>query len=415
MKKSKVILAIVLAVILLITVISAPTFSWFTRSTADRTHEGNSMVLKTKNSYKAYNGYNVSLSTSKSTNGGGSYTVLCDNTGANNAKVASGTISDAGGRDFYCTTITNNSGIEQNVSLYTNNLTSNSVGFSLGVNGPTRNIRDFTLMSNVVTTEANTNSMRVYFQRPSNEYVNSVNWHEGSYAVHWWNSSRSGDVHMDEVSSDHNNYAANIPSDATKLFFYRDVWQGQEGSSRTTEVDIASTFQTQSHSQCYVAYNEIYGNYSHVKIGTYSESNYAPNVITYYNTITLAPGVSFDASLRSGMWTGKRAEYYTDPSTVCSVDSSTGVITALTEGQATLYSKAVGGTYGDSYQVETTITVADSDSNSYTDVPIVRNIKVPADDNNTDTAENKVEVYWYVKRTGASSLTYSIDQVYLGM
>ena len=414
MKKSKVILAIVLAVVLLITVISAPTFSWFTRSTADRTHEGNSMVLKTKNSYKAYNGYNVSLSTSKSTNGGESYTVSCDNTGEDNAKVASGTISDAGGRDFYCTTITNNSGIEQNVSLYTNNLTSNSVGFSLGVNGPTRNIRDFTLMSNVATTEANTNSMRVYFQRPSDNYVNNVDWHTGNYWVHCWRTGETGEWLPMSDTGDHSNYYVDIPSTSTNLYFYIGGY-GEDGSNRTVEVDLVASYQSQSHSQCYVAYNETYGEYSHVNIGTYSESSYAPNVITYYDTITIAPGVSFDASLRSGMWTGKRAEYYTDPSTVCSVDSSTGVITALTEGTATLYSKAVGGTYGDSYQVETTITVADSDSNSYTDVPIVRNIKVPADDNSTDTAENVVKVYWYVKRTGASSLTYSIDQVYLGM
>ena len=59
MKKSKVILAVVLAILLVITCVSVPTFSWFTRG---HTNSGDNMMLDNEsgfinNSFTAYNGY----------------------------------------------------------------------------------------------------------------------------------------------------------------------------------------------------------------------------------------------------------------------------------------------------------------------------------------------------------------------
>ena len=67
MKKSRVVLAVVLAVILVIVCVNAPTFSWFTRPKDGGS--GEKLMLQTKNTYTAYNGKDVTISTKSSTTG----------------------------------------------------------------------------------------------------------------------------------------------------------------------------------------------------------------------------------------------------------------------------------------------------------------------------------------------------------
>ena len=83
MKKSKVVLAIVLAVVLLIAVWNVPTFSWFSRP---HDQDGEKTVLGGDSgaySIYAYNGKGVTISTMGSSTGvEGTYTTDCN---ANNA------------------------------------------------------------------------------------------------------------------------------------------------------------------------------------------------------------------------------------------------------------------------------------------------------------------------------------------
>ena len=106
MKKSKVVLVIVLAVVLIATTISVPTVSWFIRP---QSQKGNSLTLN--DTETAYNGYNVTMSTTASTDGS-SYSAVTNSTGL------SGSGIEKSGRKYYKTTIKNNSSSPQNVSLY---------------------------------------------------------------------------------------------------------------------------------------------------------------------------------------------------------------------------------------------------------------------------------------------------------
>ena len=105
--------------------------------------------------------------------------------------------------------------------------------------------------------------------------------------------------------------------------------------------------------------------------------------------------------------TGATVEYYSSNSGVFTVDSH-GKITGVSAGTATLYTKVVGGTYGDFIQKETEINVTPNNSYVFYDVPIVRNMKIPA--NGTQ------EVYWYVINNSlTNALSYTIDEVDIGL
>ena len=100
------------------------------------------------------------------------------------------------------------------------------------------------------------------------------------------------------------------------------------------------------------------------------------------------------------------------------VDSK-GIIRTVGIGKATLYTKVTGPSYGDIMQVETEVTVAATGNPVYKDVPIVKNIKIPAY-NSSDTSDNpahEVKIYWYVvnNTTAGTALNYTIDNIYLGL
>ena len=67
MKKSKIILAVLLAAVLVMISVSVPAFSWFTRP---HSLSGEKMILQSNNTYSAYNGKSVTISTMSSETGG---------------------------------------------------------------------------------------------------------------------------------------------------------------------------------------------------------------------------------------------------------------------------------------------------------------------------------------------------------
>lgn len=410
MKKSKAFLAITLAAALVVVCICAPTFSWFTRPT---THEsGNSLVLDDY-SIKAYNGNDVSFVTYKydpTSSAEDKYTIGCDNTGLDDAKVASGEDIT---RDYYCTTITNGSTTkEQNVSLFANLLTTNTVGFALGVNGPTRSYRDYTERTIVSTTESYTDTMRIYFERPTDNYVGSHDWWTGRYGIKYWNSSgTSGNSRFDPCPDTNNVYYADISKYATSFYVYEGTNDEATGSARTPIINLPSGVNCQIYTQKVIAWNETTDN-DNINY-TLSEVQGA-NIIKYYNTIELAPGTTFNAGLT---WPDSKGtmSYSSADTSVFEVDSN-GVITAKSVGaKVKLTSTANGETHKDQKSVDTLVTVSDGDKTEK-NVPIAKNIQIPIDNAaTTSKAENVVKVYWYIEKTGATALNYSIDRVYLGM
>lgn len=425
MKKSKVILAIALAVILLVTCLSAPTFSWFTRpyppvpaqSGGADAAAGNVLGLTSKNVYTAYNGKNVTMTTTACTTG-----AEADYAAATSASGLGATNDVAvADRQYFCTTITNSSNTEQNISLYAANLHSTTTQFALGVNSPMRTYRDYSLIPpDPITTFTSYNTMRVYFQRPGHYDDGTWDyWEDGNYWLKWWNNSGSaGTPKMTAIANTNNrDYYVDIPQDAVGGYFYNKYYDENNVNTadcRTQEVNFTETYQTLSTPQTYFADNSK-DNYNNVVIKKNQERWHPPYFVKYYSTISLVPGSTFSAKLNYPDCSGN-LEFFSSDSDVFTVDQHSGIITAknVSDRSAYLYTKAIGDS-GDEYQVTTTVTVEDrSDGYSYTNVPIVKNLRIPVDSSATQNEhENIIKVYWYIKKNG-SSLSFKIDRIYLG-
>ena len=435
MKKSKVILAIALAVILLVTVMNAPTFSWFSRPDPK---SGEQMVLSSKNAYNAYNGKNVTISTKSSATGKeNSYsTTVEDSTGLSGSGITTHN------RKYFCSTITNGSGAEQNVSLYANKLsipTSSNGTLALGVNGPTRSYRDYSSLA-TKTTYSLRNDMRVYFQKP--KYSTPDGWTGTEFYICWNEDTRTNVESLDSTGSNgtyykmtycgekdgYYNYYADIPKTATHAFFACENWgtnnNGHPNYAQRTQTlwNLHGNGQTQLQSKVYQLTSTVSNGNTTVHTPPYSVNGAC--IHNYYNTIFVTTGSTYNASLAETANIPLRTaytanyigslEYYSSDDSVFKIynDSSNGhtkgVIYPQGAGEAKLYTKAVGSSYSDSQQVETTVKVTAAANYDFNDVPIVRNLKIPAGES--------VDVYWYViNNSETSALRYTIDSLYVGM
>ena len=427
MKKSKIILAVVLAAVLAITCISVPTFSWFTRP---QSLSGEKMVLQNKNAYTAYNGRGVTISTMSSASGAGedTYTTACTDSASLSVTGNTGTGIGAKKRKYFCTTITNGSGTEQNVSLYVRKLSIPTDGtngtLALGVNGPTRSYRDYSTLAKANREATRSGTMRIYFEKDN--YV--LGWGGTSFYICW---ARSG-VTLDGTGSNGtyykmthvggnnnpNQYYADIPSDATSAFFAVENWgtndNGNPNYAQRTELLTSLTGVSETTSMVYKLKNEQASNNNQKVQGS---SVIPPSVSRYYSSVSVPNNDStVDITLQSGWYTGGSVAYYSGDTNLFGVVNGKIIPVAGKTGTAKLYTKVIGGSYPDTLQVETDITITASGYYEFNDVPIVRNITIPAEISNTDAHEGEVKVYWYVINNSSSNkLRYTIDEVYLGL
>lgn len=427
MKKSKVVLAIVLAVVLLIAVWNVPTFSWFSRP---HDQDGEKTVLgggTGSYSINAYNGYGVSIATYPSDDGFTySDTAITDTTGYSGSNIPNNN------RKYFKTTLTNNSGSVQNVSLYARTLsirTANNGTLALGVNSPTRSYHDYSALAKP-TTYADRDVMRIYFEKD-----NSVSgWNGTEFYICWNESSNLNNETLGSKgengsyyklthvggSNNPNQYYADIPKTATHAFFCVENWGTNNNGEpnywqRSQELcNLALDGQTKTVSKLFkITDTNSNGNATVVKY-----DNITGNCINhYYKDIFVATGNTFDAALSNTTniplrtdyttnYIGGSLEYYSGDTSVFTVNKTTGVITPVGAGEATLYTKSVGGSYPDEQQVESTVHVTSAANYVFNDVPIVKNIQMEADET--------VDVYWYViNNSPTTALTYTIDQVYV--
>ena len=414
MKKSKVVIAIVLAIILVLLCVNVPTFSWFSRP---QSQEGEKMMLNSKNAYTAYSGENVTIATYPSSNG--------FDYDPNPTASFIGSGIRPYNRNYFCTTITNSAGVAQDVSLYAQTLsipTANNGTLALGVNGPTRSYRDYSSLATPYF-ETDRNVMRIYFEKD-----NSVTGWNGTEFYICWNEStdtshatlgskgENGTYYkLTHVGGNNNpnQYYADIPKTATHVFFCVANWGTNNNNSpdwgqRSQElINIASDGQSQTASKLYKITSNTNGSGNHlIHTPPYPVTGNCIN--HYYSSISLAVSNTFEAALSSGDYIGGSLEYWSGNENVFTVDRTSGRITAVGAGEATLYTKSTGGSYPDEQQVETTIKVTSASNYEYSDVPIVRNVLIPANDS--------VNVYWYViNNSDTTNLSYTIDSLYLGV
>ena len=411
MKKTKIIIVSVLAVILCVMCVTTSTFSWFTRP---QTMKGDSLGWKIN--YDTSVGSGVTMKTYASIDGGSTYNEAQKITSFSNSSGIA-----AGGRVWYRTDITNNGASPQSVSLYLSKLTlpENAQGsFCLGVNNPLKTYKNYSLGGGTSTTdilnEKHSNSkMRIYFQPKSSTMSEpDVNWKGKNYYVCYGvSASPSSYLALTQIGTT-GTYYADIPSTATQLFISVQDWK-QSYQRTQTFTDIKSDGQSQTQSLVFYlngsydssAYNNAQADKSQVN---------GANIVNYYSKITIPAKKTFPAALASGTdYIGSEIKYVSSNSAVFTVDTS-GNITAVSEGTATLTTKITGADFSDTVSVVTTVTVTKATTvatDGITDVPIITNVKV---NGISDVGEATTEsIYWYIKNDGSGALTYTIEDVYL--
>ena len=405
MKKSRIAIAVILAVVLAVTCVSVPTFSWFTRP---QSQTGEKMMLETNNTYNAYNGYGVTVSTMGSADSGINYSTNC-----NDANACSGSEIGIHNRKYFCSTITNSTNSEQNVSLYARTLSipaGTNGTLALGVNGPTRSYHDYSSLTNKTYNTALNYDKRIYFQ------THGVSGWESGQDIYVTFGYEYGDKTYKMNYITHDNtwghiYYADLPYTANRLYFTVSGWQTANHGSQDNTLKSATVSNLANNVNSITNSSTVF----RIKNQTNNENNrpvetdtvIGASIREYYSSITLAKKATFDTSTKLSYQTGATVEYYSSNSGVFTVDSH-GKITGVSAGTATLYTKVVGGTYGDFIQKETEINVTPNNSYVFYDVPIVRNMKIPA--NGTQ------EVYWYVINNSlTNALSYTIDEVYIGL
>ena len=446
MKKSKVIIAIALVIIFVVLCMNAPTFSWFSRS--EHLLEGDEIMLNTNKAYTAYNGggYSnsgnsnsvVTFSNEKSTDG-------VNYVSASTADLSAPTTSpqDVQFRKYFRTTLINNTGTPQNVSLFIKKLsiptstatTINSDGkngsLAIGVNGPTRNYRDYTALTNKNYTLFTGYTKRIYIQVSG--YLQNVGWG----GVQLW-ATYGGDYGEDTVgleyigTSDNGpTYFIDIPYHAHWFYVTVNGWKtanngNQDNTMRCDTVSLDRTYNSMDQSVLVKILNsQTDGDYRDVE----NVSNHGIKAVIikqYYKNITIAKNATFDTRLGaqqdepnagfSYYHSDCSVTYTSSNQSVFTVDSN-GVITGVAAGEAELVTKVTGPQWSDKNydEVRTTVTVTQNSTYDFTDEPIVRNVVVPVDDNSTQNVhENTVEVYWYIINNSTNKLVYSIDEIYVG-
>lgn len=135
------------------------------------------------------------------------------------------------------------------------------------------------------------------------------------------------------------------------------------------------------------------------------------NFINCYDSINIPLGRTFNAGLVAGTdYVGNSISYSSSKKSVFTVDAK-GVITPVAEGTATLTTTIKGGAYGDTYSVTTEISVTSASTDSI-DTPIVTNLEIKPRATDGPTVS---KVYWYIKNDSSSTITYTLDDVYISL
>lgn len=396
MKKSKILLVTVLALVLCLLCVTTSTFSWLPRPKEDK---GNSLAWNL--SYETSVGKDITMTTYALPENGREpddpHTQLTEVTEFSNSEGI-----DPGHRKYYRTDIINSGSEAQSISLFLSSLSgldSTNGKFCLGVNGPLRTYRNYSDISSEAGSkiEKIINEKNVYVGFNVNQTYTPQN-----YAVHWWqtgNDNYNGDSQVqpyfspnqqgDYANSKYNMSYATIPYDANAVKLRQDNnWYGSNNEDLANKNTII-----------------VYSDNGNVNTD-YQKSSLAAGIESFYSSAAVTAGDTIDLAAKGHTDTFS----YTSSNASVATVSSTGMVTAIKAGHTTITVTSTGS-YGDKITATCWLTVHDSvDPGAIFDVPIVTNVKVaPA----TEAGNTVESVYWYIKNDGSVALTYSIGDIYL--
>ena len=411
MKKSKFAIVIALGLVLCLLCGVTTTFSWFSRP---REESGNS--LRWSGQYKISNGQNISIKTVESSDDG---TTFDENTVTD-----FGGSLQAGKRRYFCTEISNSGNAEQNVSLFIKNLktssTASASGLYVGVNKPLKTYRSYTDIVGSGSTYTKTSHGKYRFYFDTNNVLSwkdsattiRIRYGTGDVTTPKW----QGDpIVMTPISGQSTRVLyVDVPKTAKVVQFYAN--NKNTGANATPYMLLTAYCPTLPVDNCYKFTLQTYtsGNYDNHNCNTYSFNNPltdCANFINCYDSINIPLGRTFNAGLVAGTdYVGSSISYSSSKKSVFTVDTN-GVITPVAEGTAKLTTTITGGEYGDTYSVTTEISVTSASSDSI-DTPIVTNLEIKPTAADGPTVS---KVYWYIKNDSSSTITYSLDSVYISL
>lgn len=408
MKKSKFAIVIALGLVLCLLCGVTTTFSWFSRP---RTESGDS--LRWSGQYKISNGQNISIKTVESNDDGSTF--------GENAVTNFGGSLEAGKRRYFCTEISNSGNAEQNVSLFIKGLkTASASGLYVGVNKPLKTYRSYNdiVGSNSTYTKTSLEKYRFYF-----DTNNVLSWKDSATTIRI--RYGTGDVTtpkwqgnpivMTPISGQSTRVLyVDVPVTAKVVQFYAN--NDNTGANATPYMLLKAYCPNLAVGNCYkfTLQTNTSGSYGNHNCDTRSFDKPltdCANFINCYNSINIPLGSTFNAGLVAGTdYVGSSISYSSSSNGVFTVDAN-GVITPVAEGNAELTTTITGGSYEDTYSVTTKISVTSAITDSI-DTPIVTNLEIKPKATDGPTVS---KVYWYIKNESSSTITYTLDDVYISL
>lgn len=405
MKKSRLVLAVVLALILCIACICAPTFSWYTRPNAQ---SGNKFTWTPD--YSISNGEGVSMQTLASSDGGKNYT-----------EPVSGYSSPAEGLKpgecvYYRTAITNSgTASAQSVSLFLSglDLKKNTDGgkFFIGVNSPLRTyknctptvfadepIKSYIYRQNVyIGLHSDTTEMSFLTARKPGVHSwpndSDCSWAEakdtkktGDWTVGYWKDGNGNDV-----SQTFNIYAMEIDSRSTQFQIVDTGGKRDDAMPKISENNTIVYFEWNNG-------GEYHSQAKHSDPAALIETFYSSARVKNNNTVSIPA-------------TGRNVTYTSSDTDVATVDTN-GKVTGKSSGTATITATSTG-VYGDTVTAQCEVQVYNDTVNNAVDVPIVTNYQISAAADGENAAVEYV--YWYIKNDSNAVLKYTISDIYLSL
>lgn len=411
MKKSKFAIVIALGLVLCLLCGVTTTFSWFSRP---REESGDS--LGWSGQYKISNGKNISIKTVESSDDGSTF--------AENPVTDFGGPLQAGERRYFCTEISNSGNTEQNVSLFIKNLktsgTASASGLYVGVNKPLKTYRSYNDIVGSGSTYTKTSLEKYRFYLDTNNVSSwkdstttiKIRYGTGDATTPNW---QGNPIVMTPISGQSTRVLyVDVPKTAKVVQFYaNDV---NTGANATPYMLLKAYCPNLAVGNCYkfTLQTHTSGSYGNHNCDTRSFDKPltdCANFINCYNSINISLGSTFNAGLVAGTdYVGSSISYSSSSKSVFTVDAN-GVITPVAEGNAELTTTIKGGAYGDTYSVTTEISVTSASTDSV-DTPIVTNLEIKPKATDGPTVS---KVYWYIKNDSSSTITYTLDDVYISL
>lgn len=400
MRKGRVIVILCLSLILCFMCLITNTFSWF-----NRTEESGKTLIYRNKTLKQSSGKSYDVATYKQDDSGEYSEPLNDNTISENAPLT----LEPGKRQCFKTQIKSNNNSKQNASLYLSGVKSDDyINTYVGVNNPMRTYKTVGTPESKIKNENGKKNVYVgihQYSPISSEYQPS------RFKLHWWKSDGTEDdanieflhsVNYKIYNDNYDVYHAEVPWDA------RDVRIKQDGKWEGGQIPLAN------------------GNYNFVCLLLNNNGNFnnfygqkvdkeTPAGIEYFYTeasIYVNGKIDLTASGNGNL------EYKSSNTSIARVEKDSdgkAYVIGVKEGEAEITVTSTGtvcdkadGRMPDTQTFTCKVHVM-AEKGKLSEIPVVTNMEISK--YNSETDQNIITVYWYIKNAGSKRITVSVDKI----